>query len=130
MKEITLRSGQEVERSLQAEKVTKEVPIEREDKEQSKEKDVAEKPPFKPTISYSARLKNTQTNEQYKKFLDLFKKLHFNIPFVEALSQIPHYVKFLKNLLTNKRKLESVVVFLHASCSTYFRKSSKEDERS
>lgn len=38
---------------------------------------------------------------------------------VEALSQIPKYAKFLKDLLTNKRKLKEVdVVALNGNCST------------
>eukprot|EP00257_Ricinus_communis_P019363 XP_015578336.1 uncharacterized protein LOC107261717 [Ricinus communis] len=36
------------------------------------------------------------------------EKLHINIPFVEALSQMPKYAKFLKELLSRKRKLEEV----------------------
>lgn len=82
------------------------MPIEWEDKEQNKGKEIAATPPLKPRILYPARLKNNQTNEQYKKFLDLFKRLYINIPFIEAMSQIPYYAKFLKHLLINKRKLE------------------------
>lgn len=40
--------------------------------------------------------------------MNIFKQLHFYIPIVEALSQIPKYAKFLKGLLINKRKLEKV----------------------
>ena len=36
----------------------------------------------------------------------MFKTLHINFPFIEALSQMPRYAKFLKELLTNKSKLE------------------------
>nr|GEU94168.1 hypothetical protein [Tanacetum cinerariifolium] len=35
----------------------------------------------------------------------MFKKLHFNISFAEALAQMPKYAKMLKDLLTNKEKL-------------------------
>ncbi|GKD46019.1 putative nucleotidyltransferase, ribonuclease H, partial [Tanacetum coccineum] len=34
------------------------------------------------------------------------KQLDINIPFIEALVQIPKYAKYLKSLLTNKSKLE------------------------
>uniref|UniRef100_A0A803NH67 Uncharacterized protein n=1 Tax=Cannabis sativa TaxID=3483 RepID=A0A803NH67_CANSA len=34
------------------------------------------------------------------------EKLHINIPFVEALEQIPSYVKFMKEILLKKRRLE------------------------
>ncbi|GKE86358.1 hypothetical protein Tco_1560100, partial [Tanacetum coccineum] len=36
---------------------------------------------------------------------EMFKKLHFNIIFAEALAQMPKYAKMLKDLLTNKEKL-------------------------
>ncbi|GJZ87770.1 DNA-directed DNA polymerase, partial [Tanacetum coccineum] len=43
---------------------------------------------------------------QYKKFLEYLKQLHINLPFIEALAQMPKYGKFLKGLLTNKARLE------------------------
>jgi len=38
--------------------------------------------------------------------LEDLKKLYINILFTEALSQMPSYAKFLKEILSNKRKLE------------------------
>ena len=40
---------------------------------------------YKPTIPYPECLKKNRDLEQFGKFLDLFKQLHINIPFVEAL---------------------------------------------
>ena len=38
--------------------------------------------------------------------MDVFKKLHINIPFADALDeQLPSYIKFMKDILANKRKL-------------------------
>ena len=37
--------------------------------------------------------------------MDIFKKLHINIPFIEALEQMPGYVKFMKDILSKKKKL-------------------------
>ena len=49
----------------------------------------------------------------------MFKKIEINIPFVEALAQIPNYAKFLKdNLSDKKRFFEEGVVSLTATCST------------
>ncbi|XP_076928730.1 uncharacterized protein LOC143592785 [Bidens hawaiensis] len=71
-----------------------------------------------PPIPYPARLKKERLEAQYGKFLELFKQLHINIPFVEALSQMPKYTKFLKDVLTNKRKLEELShVTLNEECS-------------
>jgi len=48
----------------------------------------------------------------------MFKKLHINIPFSDALAQMPKYVKFMKEILTNKRKLEEhQTVMLNEECS-------------
>ncbi|KAK5786136.1 hypothetical protein PVK06_040765 [Gossypium arboreum] len=55
---------------------------------------------------------------QFDKFIKLFKQLHINLPFVEAISQMPTYAKFLKELLTNKRKFEELsTVELNEECS-------------
>ena len=37
--------------------------------------------------------------------MDIFKKLHINILFVEALEQMPRYMKFIKDVLSKKKKL-------------------------
>ena len=37
--------------------------------------------------------------------MEIFKKLHINIPFAEALEQMLGYVKFMKDILDKKRKL-------------------------
>ena len=48
----------------------------------------------------------------------MFKKLHINIPFANALAQMPKYAKFLKDILVNKRKLEEhETVMLTEECS-------------
>ncbi|XP_057986579.1 uncharacterized protein LOC131171137 [Hevea brasiliensis] len=47
------------------------------------------------------------------------KKLYINIPFTEALSQMPSYTKFLKEILSKKRKLEDYeTVALTEECSS------------
>nr|KAJ0195904.1 hypothetical protein LSAT_V11C700352860 [Lactuca sativa] len=47
--------------------------------------------------------KSKEDDGQFKKFLEILSQLHINIPFVEALKQIPTYVKFMKEVLTRKR---------------------------
>ena len=54
----------------------------------------------------------------------MFKELKINIPFAEALAQMPHYAKFIKDILNKKRKLEEDgVVSLSANCSTIIQKN-------
>ena len=36
----------------------------------------------------------------------MFKKLEINIPFAEALAQMPNYAKFMKDIINKKRKLD------------------------
>ncbi|XP_073041876.1 uncharacterized protein [Primulina eburnea] len=57
------------------------------------------------SLPFPQRAKQLQLDTQFSKFLEIFKKLHINIPFAEALAQMPSYAKFLKEILSNKRKL-------------------------
>ncbi|XP_075515772.1 uncharacterized protein LOC142550583 [Primulina tabacum] len=61
-----------------------------------------------PNFSWGGQntLKKAKLDAQFGKFLKVFKKLHINIPFADALMQTPSYAKFLKDILANKRKLE------------------------
>nr|GFB03643.1 hypothetical protein [Tanacetum cinerariifolium] len=64
---------------------------------------------------------------QIHKFLKMFKKLHFNISFTEALPQMPKYTKMLKDLLTNKEKLlELANTPLNENCSAVILKKLPE----
>ena len=50
--------------------------------------------------------------------MEVFKKLHINISFVDALEQMPRYVKFMKDILYRKRRLsEFEIVNLTEECS-------------
>ncbi|XP_061336910.1 uncharacterized protein LOC133283989 [Gastrolobium bilobum] len=55
---------------------------------------------------YPERFKQDAQEQQYARFLDIFKKLHINIPFAEALANMPNYAKFMKDLLSRKHKLQ------------------------
>ena len=47
----------------------------------------------------------------------MFKTLHINVPFVEALAQILRYTEFLNEFLTKKKKLEEVsMITLSEEC--------------
>ncbi|KAI3735489.1 hypothetical protein L6452_14988 [Arctium lappa] len=58
-----------------------------------------------PTVVLEPRLRNQKEDIQFKKFLDVFKQLHINIPLVEAIENMPSYAKFLKDILSKKNKL-------------------------
>src|ERR1044072_4164238 len=42
---------------------------------------------------------------QFSKFVSMFKKLNVDIPFSEVLEKMPQYAKFMKEILSKKRKL-------------------------
>ena len=42
--------------------------------------------------------------EKFIRFTEILKNLQINIPFTEALQQMPIYARFMKELLTKKRK--------------------------
>ncbi|KAJ4718833.1 DNA-directed DNA polymerase [Melia azedarach] len=74
--------------------------------------------PYVPPIPFPQRLWKNKLDKQFSKFLNVCKKLHINIPFADALEQMPSDVKFLKEILFNKRKLkENEIVMLTEECS-------------
>ncbi|MCI16217.1 hypothetical protein A2U01_0037359, partial [Trifolium medium] len=55
-------------------------------------------------LPYPIKKKAKSQEHQFRKFLNLLNTLEMSIPFAEALEQIPQYAKFMKELLTKKRK--------------------------
>ena len=79
---------------------------------------------YQPPIPFPQRLKQSKLDSQYAKFLNVFKKLEINVPFVEALAKMSHYAKFMKDIISKKRKLdEGGVVSLSANCSAIIQKN-------
>ncbi|CAJ2666225.1 unnamed protein product [Trifolium pratense] len=67
---------------------------------------------------------------QYARFMDIFKRLQINIPFSEALEQMPTYAKFMKEILTKKRKYnDDEVIQLDASCSAIIQRTLPTKEK-
>ena len=129
VKAVTLRSGKELEAQLQppvveqleTEEITPPEQKDDADKEQPQEKQSAEgSVEIKASIPvpYPQRLKKHKLHKQFTKFMDVFKKLHINIPFADALEQMPSYVKFMKDILSQKRRLADFeTVNLTEECS-------------
>ena len=72
-----------------------------------------------PPLPFPHRFQKRKLDSQFSKFLEIFKKIHINIPFVDALEQqMPNYAKFMKNVMAKKRKLEDYeTVKLTEECS-------------
>ncbi|XP_073137013.1 uncharacterized protein [Henckelia pumila] len=113
-KSIVLRSGKEVGVNESKAEVEKEKKVEEaeigdsvnSESKPRKSKDGSEhKSALKPKL-YLQRFKKKTLDEQLDKFLEIFKKIHINIPFADVLEQITNYSKFLKEVMSKKRKLE------------------------
>jgi len=62
--------------------------------------------------------------------MDILKRLQINIPFTEALEKMPTYAKFMKELLTKKRKFnDQEIVELEAGCNAIIQKSLSQKSR-
>ncbi|XP_070027757.1 uncharacterized protein [Nicotiana sylvestris] len=59
----------------------------------------------RPPHPYPQRLANQNSENQFKKFIDMMKSLSINVPLVEALEQMSGYAKFMKDLVTKKRSM-------------------------
>ncbi|XP_027109132.1 uncharacterized protein [Coffea arabica] len=74
--------------------------------------------PIRPPVPFPQRLKASRNDKEFEKFVNIFKQLHINIPFVDAILQIPSYTKFLNEIMTKKRKLvDSETIALTEECS-------------
>ncbi|KAK8593454.1 hypothetical protein V6N12_045535 [Hibiscus sabdariffa] len=60
----------------------------------------------RPPPPFPQRLKKQKQDYQFKKFFDILKQVHINLPLVEALQQMPNYAKFLKDMVTRKKHIE------------------------
>ncbi|CAL1381805.1 unnamed protein product [Linum trigynum] len=68
-----------------------------------------------PTRMYKERLENKRGG-----FMEMHRNLHLNIPFLEAMAQMPRYGKYRKGFLTKKPMLEGLAkVTLGEECSAY-----------
>ncbi|XP_076939596.1 uncharacterized protein LOC143608441 [Bidens hawaiensis] len=99
---ITLKSGEEELKSGE-----KEVVIE----EKVNKKDEASKPvkgeaKFYLPPPFTERLRGTRKEREEQEIMKTFRKVEVNIPLLDAVKQVPRYVKFLKQLCTSKKKLK------------------------
>ena len=128
---IQLRSGKDLSNNKKTEGI-EETEAEKEKTEEKEEKnnqldqlkgsnDQKKKegvPAYTPVVPFPQRLQKSRREEQFSKFLDIFKKIEINIPFAEVISQMPLYAKFLKEVLSKKRKIaKEGIVNLTTTCS-------------
>ncbi|XP_075475622.1 uncharacterized protein LOC142507641 [Primulina tabacum] len=76
------------------------------EKVEEPKKVLAHKPLSKVNLPYQQRFKKKGLDDQFAKFLEIFKKIHINILFDDAIEQMPNYAKFIKDVMSKKRKLQ------------------------
>ncbi|GJQ91576.1 reverse transcriptase domain-containing protein [Tanacetum coccineum] len=64
--------------------------------------------PYKPKIPYPQRLRKEKIEAHYGKFLNMIRTVRINVPLVDVLAEMPNYEKFLKELISNKHKIEQI----------------------
>ena len=57
---------------------------------------------YTPAVPFPQRIQKAKKEEQFSKFLEIYKKIEINISFAEAINQMPNYAKFLKEILSKK----------------------------
>jgi len=107
----TLRSGKRVDNQVQTPPNNPNVvnEKERENLKKSTKKDDQividnQEKSFVPKAPFHQRLEPARKKNHCEGILKVFKNVQMNIPFLDAINQIPSYAKFLKDLTTIKRK--------------------------
>ncbi|GJT43684.1 reverse transcriptase domain-containing protein, partial [Tanacetum coccineum] len=73
-------------------------------------KDTSLPKPYKSKILYPQRLRKEKMEAQYGKFLDMIRAVCINVPLIDVVAGMPNYGKFLKELISNKHKIEQISV--------------------
>ena len=81
-----------------------------------------------PTVPFPQRLQKSKIEELFARFLKTFQKLEISMPFTEVVTQMQLYAKFLKDILSKKRKIsEEGIVNLTATCSAVIKRGLPEN---
>ncbi|XP_019106514.1 uncharacterized protein LOC109135623 [Beta vulgaris subsp. vulgaris] len=123
---LTLRNGKElstIKSTIKENEVANESEKEKENYEAEKELEstpLLPVTPYVPPIPFPQRLKQTKLHREFEKFLKMFKQLHINVPFIDALMHIPSYSKFLKEIMSKKKLEKYETIALSEECASVF----------
>ena len=127
---VQLRSGKELEKMKEKNDSNKEEGSPEKEEALEKKKEGADRKDIKgsrPAVPFPQRLQKSKVEEQFARFLKTFQKLEISMPFTEVVTQMPLYAKFLKDMLSKKRKIvEEGIVNLTATCSAVMKKELPE----
>ena len=89
-----LKQSDQVEEKVNTEQKDGELPQPNNSTRKQSEVEKVDKPvsqDMTPFIPYPQRLRKSKLDKQFTKFMEVFKKLQINIPFADALEQMPVY---------------------------------------
>ncbi|XP_038716148.1 uncharacterized protein LOC120009574 [Tripterygium wilfordii] len=73
---------------------------------------------YVPPLPFPQQFQKQKKDRHMLDIMELFKKVHINIPLLDAIKQVPSYAKFLKDICTNKKRfMEHEKVMLSEECS-------------
>ncbi|GJZ64191.1 hypothetical protein Tco_0620612 [Tanacetum coccineum] len=74
---------------------------------------------------FLSRLKKQKKDDEDERLLSIFKQIHINLPFLEAMIHMPKGAKVLKDLRSHKKKLKKATssVKLSKECSAIIQRS-------
>ncbi|GJY17056.1 hypothetical protein Tco_0388547 [Tanacetum coccineum] len=81
-------------------------------------------------LPFSSRLKKQKKDDEDEQLPSIFKQIHINLPFLEAMIHMPKGAKVLKDLLLHKEKLEKAAssIKLSRECFAIIQRSLPQKE--
>src|ERR1044072_1803915 len=126
---ITTRSGKilpVIEKKVEGEKLEEKIKETELEKRVSDNTDLGNpySPPKFNKVPFPKALVKKNLEKQFSKFMEVFKKLQINLPFSDALEQMPTYAKFMKDILSRRRKLRDMdeTIMMTEECSAIIQK--------
>nr|XP_016451768.1 PREDICTED: uncharacterized protein LOC107776393 [Nicotiana tabacum] len=120
---VTLRNGGELE-EMPKKKKDKPIPggelipkVTQEQKNATEVSEPVEAP--RPPPPFPQRLKKKNDDRMFTKFLSMLSQVQLNIPLVDVLWEIPRYAKYIKDIVSHKRRLtdfETVALTEECTC--------------
>ncbi|GJT28361.1 reverse transcriptase domain-containing protein [Tanacetum coccineum] len=82
------------------------------------------------SVPFPSRLKKQKKDDDDERLLSIFRQIHINLPFLEAMIHMTKGAKVLKDLLSHKEKLEKAasLVKLSEECSIVIQRSLPQKE--
>ncbi|CAM8893722.1 unnamed protein product [Rhodiola kirilowii] len=127
---ITLRGGKQLEmlpapttRSPATKSATDSAPTDEETPREAESRakistQTVEPAPYRPPVPFPHRLKGARRDKEFMQFVDKIRTLYITMPFADAITQIPTYAKFIKEILTGKWKTDGTeTVALSEECN-------------